>query len=265
MAANLDTLIEEARLEGVSESQLGRRGTRIDYDDPMRPKGKPVPPEPDEPPLVAPTAPFVGGNFARRMEQRHQATQRRLNFARALVSSGWDGVKALAAAGYSPSPKAVKSAIAALSNHPDVIAEVQRLRLVLEQKADVATIDLAKEWVGIAKSNVFDLFHESAPGHLTLKGKSELPKDVQRAVKAIKIRRKRYKQKDETEVETEDIEVVLWDKQAALDSLAKIQGLYADKTADAIDNLALKIAQRTERHRKKVGQTFDAKALEVDG
>lgn len=257
---DLERLIDEASVlaGGRDSPRTGRPG----MEEPTR--YKPVQPEPGEPDLIGQTAPIVAGNFRRRLEQRNQAMERRLAFARAMVSTGWDEQKSLAMAGYSPTQRAVKSAVQALMAHPDVITEIQRLRLVLEQKADVATIDLAKEWVGIASSDVFDYFNETVVGDgvvaLQLKPKNTLSKGARKAVKAIKIRRNRRTSKDGDTVETEDIEVTLWDKQAALDSLAKIQGLYADKTAEAIDGLAMKIAERTERHRKRIGQTIEATA-----
>lgn len=253
MAADLDTLIDEARVEAYSASPPPLRGVnRRD----VRP-AKDVLPEPGEPELIGQPMKQHMGLFRRRQEQRFAATQRRLSFARALVSTGWNEAKALEAAGYKPNQKHKDQALQALRNHPEVIAEIQRLRLVLEQQADVATIDLAREWVSIAKSNVFDAFKQDEDGSLQLKHKADIPVPVQRTIKSVKIRRWRQIQKDESVVETENIEVTLWDKQAALDSLAKIQGLYSDKTAEAIDGLAMKIAQRTERYRKKIGHTYD--------
>lgn len=266
MAAGIDTLIDAAYEEApLSRSQV----VLCDPTDTVeRNTHKPVPPEPDEPTLIRETAPVRAGGLQRRFMQRQQARERRLTFARTLVSTGWNHEKALAAAGYNPSQRAVATAIDNLMGHPDVTSEIQRLQLILEQRADVATIDLAKEWVGIASSDIYDYFDE-VPGEdgetvkLVLKPKAQITKAARRSVKAIKIRRNKRTTKDGDEVETEDIEVQLWDKHAALDSLAKIQGLYQDKRADAINNLATKIAERTEKARRKMGRTFDSGALEA--
>lgn len=264
METDLDRLIDDGTVLATGNSMAVTRDKSI-----ARNSHKPIGPEPGEPELLGETAPVRMGGFQRRIAQRAQAQERRVAFARALVASGWDIDKALQAGGYNPSPKAKAGAVHGLLNHPDVTTEVLRLRMVLEQQADVATIDLAKEWVHIASSNVFDFFNEVETEEgvvaLSLKPKKEIPKSAQKSVKSIKVRRRKQVLKDGTEIENEDIEVTLWDKQAALDSLAKIQGLYTDKAADAMNNLAMKIAERTEKHRKRIGNTLEGRALEPVG
>ncbi len=251
----LDELIE-AGLESAPVRETRDRREQI-------PTLKEIPPEPGEPPLIGTQSVRNGtGLFQRRILQRQHAQQRRLQFARELVSSGFNALKAFTAAGYNPNSRECETHISNLMNHPDVISEVNRLRIILEQRADVATIDLAKEWVGIASSNVFDFFDQSGDS-LVLKKKGDLTERAQRTVKAVKIRRRRETRKDDTVVETEDVEVTLWDKQAALDSLAKVQGLYKGQGEEALDSLAQKIADRTEKHRRIVGKVYEGKAEPV--
>jgi phage terminase small subunit len=254
MAVDLNTLIEQGRQAPVREYAGDENN--------IRKLPKPIGQEPGEPELIEEPPPEVMNGLRRRIMQRQLASDRRVRFARALVEHSWNVDKAMFSAGYNPKSKHRSGAIQTLMNHPDVIHEIRRIRNVLDSKADVATIDLTKEWIAIASSNVFDAFIE-VPGEdgethsLHLKSKADIPASVQRTVKSVKIKRWRQIQKDGSAIETENIEVALWDKQAALDSLAKIQGLYADKTADAIDGLAMKIAQRTEKYRKKIGVTYE--------
>jgi hypothetical protein len=265
MEVGLEQLIDAA----ATHEDTGRVAGQPRVDNPAL-RRKSVPPEPGEPELLGESAPVMAGGLRRRLLQRENARQRRLHFARVLVATGWDAEKALLDSGYSgrAGSRNISEACSVMLKHPDVISEVERLRLVLEQQADVATIDLAKEWVSIASSDIFDYFDEVDDGdgvRLALKPKAEISKAARRSVKAVKIRRNKRTTKDGDQIETEDIEVQLWDKHSALDSLAKIQGLYQDKKADAINNLASKIAERTEKARRRMGRTFDAGALEGPG
>lgn len=258
--ATLDELIVKAEKEAKRPGKIRGRSSQP----PPPPKAKvPAKPEPGEPELAV--APMVspGGNRFRR-EQRNQmlADERRRTFARELFFTGFNQQEALQRAGYRTSASRWRMIAAELLTHPIVAGELKRLSLVAQQAIDAKTIDLTKNWMDIAEGDIFEFLRQDEEGYIHIRaGLDQLPVEKRRLIKRVKVKKRVEFGKDDKQIVTVETDLELYDRLTALECLGKVQGIFEDKTANAITDFAAKLTDRLNQAAKRVGRTFENGAL----
>lgn len=220
---------------------------------------------PDEPEVVAPVTTGTRGmnQYRRRSAERMAADGRRRQFARSLFFSGFNQEQAFREAGYTASTRTdMLAAVSKLMNEPVVLDELTQLTARARAELDAKAVDVVREWAAIANSNVFDYAYQDDDGYIRLRpGLEQLSRDQQRAVQSIKAKKTTTEipvKDGEPIIKTvEEVEVRLWDKHGALQSLAKIQGLFREEGNEALTNLATAIQRRIEQAEKRMGRTYE--------
>jgi phage terminase small subunit len=157
--------------------------------------------------------------------QRHEA------FAQALAK-GMTADAAYAAAGYTPSRKNA----ARLKANEGIRARVE---VILSRGAQKAEIDVAKTLTELGRvgfSDIRRLFHDDG----SLKQPHELDDDIAAAVASMEVViRNAGKDEDGNPIIERVAKLKLWDKNSALEKIAKHLGMLADKQVhDVTDRLA---------------------------
>lgn len=110
----------------------------------------------------------------------------------------------------------------ALLRNPKVQEVIRNAANKLSESVQVDAKKVLTEYIRVAESDLADLFDESG----TLKPIREIPLAARRAISSVKVRRVKERGAEPEEI----IEVKLWDKMKALDSLAKHLNLFDERT-----------------------------------
>ena len=111
-----------------------------------------------------------------------------------------------------------------LLRNPEISAYLERKRREAEQRADVSQADVLREFARLGFSRISGVFDE----HGGLKSPDRLPVDVDASISSIEVVTRLGSTKDEDgnrEVEYVN-KIRLWDKNSALDKLARHLGMY---------------------------------------
>jgi hypothetical protein len=144
--------------------------------------------------------------------------------------------------------------------------ETQRLALEIAsaawQRQEIDRDYIIGCWVALARGNVYDYFDEDAAGHLVLRKKSDLPFEIQRNVKKIKVTTRSFR--EQPGVTEQRIELELHSRQDALDSLARAGGLFGDFGEDSSDDVAKAIEEGFARVARSVSsnRTLQGEAVQ---
>ena len=219
-------------------------------------------PSPGEPELAAPKTGIVpANNFERKRKSRMATDMRYRKFANEYFRSGFNGAKALEAAGYKykRSNIAISNAIATLMKQEVVQHELARLSDMFRAMEDSKTIDCTKLWIEIAKANVFDFLETADDGTLKLRDDAkEMSAEQQRAIRKIRITKSTRHFKDGEREVTVNTEIELWDRLAALNAIAQVQKLFKDSNDSGMEGLANMLAERLNSYQQRGGRIFDA-------
>lgn len=134
---------------------------------------------------------------------------------------------------------------------PITLAEMEEL-VVKHQEEGIhkvrsrGQIEAANELRMVAYSDMAELLEKDAAGNLRIKDLTELPIEVTRSIKKIKVRRERSSKpreydgdgkSDDPDTICELVEIELWDKMNALDKLMKHYGGYEMDNKQKVDPL----------------------------
>lgn len=253
-------------LIATTAAKASKRGQKKHTASKAAPEPKALVPlkSPDEPAVIAPVTTGTKGmnQYRRRNAERMAADERRRQFARSLFMSGFKSDQAFKEAGYTASTRHdMLAAVSKLMNEPVVIDELAQLTLRARAELEAKAVDVTREWAAIANSNVFDYVQQNSDGYISVRDLSGLTRDQQRALQSIKATKTTIEipRKDAEPIikTTELVEVRVWDKHAALTSLARLQGLFRDENDEALTNLATAIQQRIAAAERRMGRTYD--------
>jgi len=260
----LDQLIQDVEARAVEKVKRGKKNTATK---PQPQKKQVALQHPDEPPVVAPatTGPQGMNGYRRRVAGRMAADERRRSFARTLFMSGFNQEEAFKSAGYTAGTRTdMLSSISRLMNEPVVIDELAALTARARAELDAKAVDVVKEWAAIANADVFDYVEQDAEGYIQVRPDlvQSLTVGQRRALQSIKAKKitTEIPRKDGEPIinTTETVEVRLWDKHAALNALAKLQGLFDNGDDDPLNNLADAIRRRMEKAEERLrGKTIE--------
>ena len=158
-------------------------------------------------------------------------TPKQREFARLYAASP---VVMTAAEGAGYAKNYAKSGALKLLENPDIVAEIQRVRLRLNERAEKSSTDVVNEYSKIAFTDRYDFIKDDPdfPGHHIYKAPDELTSD-QRAI-CISIKpswrtRKRIVDGVEIEVQRQEWEYRFADKENALQQMGRHFGIFDDK------------------------------------
>lgn len=130
-----------------------------------------------------------------------------------------NATKAAEIAGYKPAN--ARQQASRLLTKANIKAAVEERRHAREEQADIDAVRVVKELARIGLSDVRDLFTEDG----RLRDIHELSEDAARAVAAVEVVRRRTEGKG---VEEYLHKVKLWDKNSALEKIAKHLGMFVE-------------------------------------
>lgn len=174
----------------------------------------------------------------------YQKTDKRYrDFARYYVLgvNGADpknGTQAAIAAGYSKSSAASKGS--QLLTNVKVQQHIKEEEELLAAKMDVRREEIVQEFKNIGFSDLTNLISFSEDG-VVIKDSAELPDEVKRSISKIKVHEREHYSADGGYLGiTRNIEFQLHNKLGALDSLAKIKGMFKEQGGGGTAVLVLK-------------------------
>lgn len=156
-------------------------------------------------------------------------SERHLALVNEYFANGFNKRAAMRKVGYSD--KSVEGYQHRLFNHPDVLAEIDRRRQSLTRKTDVTVERIKEEYAKIAFANLGDLLEIADDGTATM-DLSGMTLDQRAAIQEFVIEEGKAIQGEEGNsvvLVKPKMRVKFHDKKAALDSLAKILGMFKDE------------------------------------
>lgn len=147
--------------------------------------------------------------------------------------NGFNGVKAVLTVnpgiGYSSAGVLANTVLNTKENKP----YIKELQTRLKASTNVDTENILKELLVIAYSDVTDYIG------LSLAEIKKLPPEVRRCLQGIKIKTKKYKDRQGKEITEENIEFKLIDKLGAIDKINKYIGFYEVDNKQKANNINL--------------------------
>lgn len=154
-----------------------------------------------------------------------------------------NGKQAAIRAGYSP--KSAEVTASKLLTHPKVAEEIRKAAERREQRTGITADVVLSEFLRIARVDISGAFDENGD----LKPIHEIPEDVRRAISGVEVEALFEGRGEEREQTGYLKKVKFWDKNRALEALAKHLGLLIDRSEVEIKNppaLTLVLQQAAE-------------------
>jgi phage terminase small subunit len=157
--------------------------------------------------------------------QRGELNAKQAAFVTAWLGNGGNGKQAAIAAGYSP--KSAEQQASYLRSLPKVAAAISEGLAKAVRSGESTAAKVVRELDLIAHSDLTEILKED--GTLDPAELKKLPPEVRRAISAFEVIEDEEEDKDGKAVVRRRIKVKLWDKNRALDTLAKKHGLLVEK------------------------------------
>ena len=148
-------------------------------------------------------------------------------FAQAICA-GMSITDAAAEAGYKTGTAAARTTASKLHAKANIQERIRELKQAAARRAEIAGADIITELGRVGLSDIRDLFTEDGkllPIH-------KLPPDIARSVASVKVTSKQQPDENGNIEVVNTVEVKLWDKNSALEKLAKYLRLYDKKDDD---------------------------------
>lgn len=156
-----------------------------------------------------------------------------------------------------------------LLDDPDIIAEIKRIRMRMNERAEKSATDVVNEYAKIAFTDRVDFLKEDElrPGEYIYKAPHELS-DAQRAiVEKVNTTRREIRLADDSRVWRQEYTYVLSDKANALQQMGRHFGIFDDKLkliGSHQNPFKHASPEQLEQLRKSWVETMNQKAIEGD-
>jgi phage terminase small subunit len=134
-----------------------------------------------------------------------------------------NATKAAIRAGYSK--RSARSVGSENMTKPDIAARINTLMEERMARTDAKADRTLEELEAVAYSDIADFLEVRPDGAVCVRDPSTLPPQARRAIRSIRLRLERERDADGQWITTPRYEVVLWDKLAAMQMLARHYGL----------------------------------------